>query len=128
MCRELNLLLEYVNQVTNILQGCKYRKSLYMVKMCSTQNLQCSAQNLNPISKEGMLTQHCMSVFAFARALNPHSSIAFTVSSMVVRLFGRNQLTIRILLCFVNNKVFQLKLIKNVNTYNNAKTIIVKSK
>ena len=99
-----------------------------MVKMCLTQNLQCSAQNLNPISKEGMLTQHCMSVFAFARALNPHSSIAFTVSSMVVRLFGRNQLTIRILLCFVNNKVFQLKLIKNVNTYNNAKTIIVKSK
>ena len=58
-----------------------------MVKMCSTQNLQCSAQNLNPISKEGMLTQHCTSVFAIARALNPHSSIAFTVSSMVVRLF-----------------------------------------
>ena len=53
----------------------------------STQNLQCSAQNLNPISKEGMLTQHCTSVFAIARALNPHSSIAFTVSSMVVRLF-----------------------------------------
>ena len=86
-----------------------------MVKMCSTQNLQCSAQNLNPISKEGMLTQHCMSVFAIARALNPHSSIAFTVSSKS-DFFGRNQLTIRILLYFVNNKVFQLKLIKDVNT------------
>lgn len=81
---------------------------IILVKMCSTQNLQCSAQNLNPISKEGMLTQHCMSVFAIARALNPHSSIAFTVSSMVVRLFGRNQLTIRILLYFVNKSRTQI--------------------
>ena len=101
-----------------------------MVKMCSTQNFAVfSTKSQSYFKGRYAHTACCMSVLAFARALNPHSSIAFTVSSMVVRLFGRNQPTIRILLYFVNNKVFQLKLIKNANTYithNNAKAVILK--